>query len=407
MAVKATKKQVKPRNGIKALEAALEPDEAKSKKTTKSVKAVKPTEQPAKTEAKPAKAARSIKTPIKKPAKAVRPTGKETQAKTQSAKGTASKKVKTPRKAVSKQQEIVTKEPVVERAIIDPAEAERVPVTPKKTANAGKQTKTAGTAEAATDKPIETVIAKTKEKLPPPSKRSPFCGNEFVMPDGAILDTSTLDMGGIKLNENEKKFVFFYTFPGTDAFQCMSRAAKRVGYAQPGTAGYSLRRKENVAAAIKYVLDKKVKIDLEEQYNKIIELKKLRINYDIGEYVKKVNRTIGVTKEGEKIQVLAEDVKDLEELTPEQRMVIDSIDYKSNQGIRVYNFADRDKAMTDVLTMYNRANGNSDENDFDVEMTAEIIKGNLSVKVGARKKKEEIGNAAEFVKAGEEQIEEL
>jgi hypothetical protein len=217
-------------------------------------------------------------------------------------------------------------------------------------------------------------------------------------------------VGKNKITDKERLFVFFYTFPGTDAFQCMSRAAERAGYKAPANTGFKLCKKPNVAAAIKYVMDGKVKIDLEEEYHKIIELKKRRIHYDIGEYVKLVDKkiTVGQGENAQVIDVTVEGLKDLTELTPEQRQVIDSIDCKGQQGnVRIYNFADRDRAMADIMNLYGKINGAVDENAFDVEMTAEIIKGNLSVKVAARKKKEDIGKAADFVQVGEKEIEEL
>jgi phage terminase small subunit len=248
----------------------------------------------------------------------------------------------------------------------------------------------------------------TTEKKP----RKPKTGaraNEFSMPDGSILDTSTLDVGMNKITEKETRFVFFYTFPGTDAFQCMAKAAACAGYKDTHSTGYKLCHKPNVAAAIKYVMDAKVKIDLEEEFHKILELKKRRVHYDIGEYVKKVEKTITVGKgeDAVAIPVEVEDLKDLEELTPEQRSVIDGIDYKGMQAVKVYEFADRDKAMADIMNLYNKAHGVADENAYDVELTAEIIKGNLSVKVAARKKKEDTGRAADFVRLGEKPIEEL
>jgi hypothetical protein len=246
---------------------------------------------------------------------------------------------------------------------------------------------------------------KAKSKKPVKVKKRP--SNEFTLPDGVILDTSTLDTGGSKTTEKEKRFVFYYTFPGTDAFQCMARAAARAGYKDAAAAGYKLRSKPNVAAAIKHVMDSKVKIDLEEEYHKIIELKKRRIHYDIGEYVEKREKHLR-DKEGSIIATVeVEELKDLEELTPEQRQAIDGMDYKGTQGIRIYNFADRDRAMADVINLYNKINGTVYENAYDVELTAEIIKGKLSVKLGARKKKEEIGKTAGFVQAGEKRIEEL
>jgi hypothetical protein len=250
--------------------------------------------------------------------------------------------------------------------------------------------------------------AKKAAKEPRP-KKTLTSANEFSMPDGSILDTATLDVGPNKITEKETRFVFFYTFPGTDAFQCMARAAARAGYKNAAMLGYQLRHKPSVVAAIKYVMDSKVKIDLQEEYHKILELKKRRVHYDIGEYVKKVQKTIQVGKgEGaETITIEVEDLKDIEELTREQRQAIDGIDYKGMQGIRVYTFADRDRAMNDLLTLYNKVNGATDDNAFDVEMTAEIIKGNLAVKVGARKKKEDIGKAANFIQVGEKKVEEL
>jgi hypothetical protein len=243
----------------------------------------------------------------------------------------------------------------------------------------------------------------------PRTKKTVAPANEFSMPDGSILDTSTLDVGPNKITEKETRFVFFYTFPGTDAFQCMARAASRAGYKNAAMVGYQLRHKPGVAAAIKHVMDSKVKIDLEEEYQKIIELKKRRIHYDIGEYVKKVKKTIqlGKGESAETITIEVEDLKDIEELTPEQRQAIDGIDYKGMQGIRVYNFADRDRAMNDLLTLYNKINGATDDNAYDVEMTAEIIRGNLAVKIGARKKKEDISKAADFIQVGEKKVEEL
>jgi hypothetical protein len=241
------------------------------------------------------------------------------------------------------------------------------------------------------------------------TKKTVTLANEFTMPDGSILDTSTLDVGPGKITEKETRFVFFYTFPGTDAFQCQGKAAARAGYKNAVRVGYQLRNKPSVATAIKYVMDSKIKIDLEEEYHKILELKKIRVHYDIGEYVKKVQKTIqtGKGEDAESITIEVEDLKDLEELTPEQRQVIDGIDYKGMKGIKVYTFADRDKAMNDLISLYNKINGVTDDNAFDVEMTAEIVKGNLAVKVAARKKKESIGKAANFVQAAEQKIEEL
>jgi hypothetical protein len=185
-------------------------------------------------------------------------------------------------------------------------------------------------------------------------------------------------------------------------------AATRAGFKDATSTGYKLRNKPSVAGAIKYVMDNKVKIDLEEEYHKIIELKKRRIHYDIGDYVQKKNKQIPLGgKEGGFIEIDVEDLKDLEDLTPEQRQVIEGIDYKGPQAVKVYQFADRERAMADIINIYKKINGAVDESAFDVELTAEIIKGNLSVKVAARKKKEDVGKIADFIQVGEKHVEEL
>lgn len=176
-----------------------------------------------------------------------------------------------------------------------------------------------------------------------------------------VLDTDSLDIGDVKLTEKEKRFVFWYTYPGTDAFQVQSRAAQRAGYKDYSREGYRLRTKETVAKAIKHVLDSTLRINLEEEFHKILELKKIRAHYDIGDYVEKKERTF-YTKSGEPYSIETEELKDLNDLTPYQRMAIDGIDYKGNDGKKTYVFANRDKAMNDILAIHKAITGGEEDN---------------------------------------------
>ena len=220
-----------------------------------------------------------------------------------------------------------------------------------------------------------------------------------------ILDSTHFDVGGIKLTEKEKLFVFWYTYPDSEAFQCQTKAAEKAGYKQANTTGYKLRNKENVHKAIKYVLDTKLKKDLEEEFFKIIKLKKQRIHYDISDYVE-VKEKVIQTRDGDSYTIEVEEFKDLKDLTQEQRLAIDSIDYKGVQGIKTYTFANRDKAMDDILKLHEKiVNQNSVDDDEDV--TAEIIKAGLIVKVKSCKAKEKIGNTVEYIEQSECKKEEL
>lgn len=206
-----------------------------------------------------------------------------------------------------------------------------------------------------------------------------------------VLDTRNFDVGGIKLTEKEKLFVYWYTYPEGDTFLCQAKAALKAGYKQAVTTGYKIRNKEHVQKAIKYILDTKLKKDLDEEFYKIMELKKIRIHFDIGDYVEH--------KE-------TEEFKDLKDLTPIQRMAIDSIDYKGVQGIKTYTFANRDKAMDDILKIYEKlSNQNKDEDS--AELTAEIIKEGLQVKVTTRKLKSKIDESIAYIEEPENKIEEL
>ncbi|MGF7108229.1 hypothetical protein [Treponema pedis] len=229
-----------------------------------------------------------------------------------------------------------------------------------------------------------------------------------VLPDDAVLNTDSLDIGDVKLTEKEKRFVFWYTYPGTDAFQVQSRAAQRAGYKDYTREGYRLRTKETVAKAIKHVLDSTLRINLEEEFHKIITLKKVRVHYDIGDYVETKERTL-YTKLGEPYSVISEELKDLTDLTPEQRMAIDSIDYKGNDGKKVYVFANRDKAMNDILAIHKAITGGEEESEEDnIEFTAEILKEGLRVRATTtRKKKEAMRKNVDFLDAASEGSEEL
>lgn len=232
-------------------------------------------------------------------------------------------------------------------------------------------------------------------------------GQVNTLPDGSILDLATLPIGDIKLTDKESRFVFWYTYPGSDAFMNQTRAAIMAGYKQKlaYNQGYKLKNKENIGAAIKRIMDAKVKADLEEEYYKIIELKKRRAHFDIGEFVAQREKVVPLNKD-KSITILVEDLKDLKDLTPEQRQIIDGIDYKGPQAVKVYLFADRERAMTDLINLYQKLNGPIDENAYDFEATAEIIKERLALKITARKKKDEIAEKADFMKSSGPLIEE-
>jgi phage terminase small subunit len=242
---------------------------------------------------------------------------------------------------------------------------------------------------------------KDKAKAPPPA------------PEGELLPEPTpADFAAIGLGEGftlkEKKFIYHYTMPGPD-FMNQSRAALKAGYNKKSAAwlGYQVRRKPDIDAAIKNILNSRLSVDIEEQYQAAVKMLGSRAFFNLADYTKPRTFTIKVGK-GEYKDIEVEGFKDLAELTPEQLKAVDGIDYRGVNGTRVLVMADRMKTLTDIINIRNKVNGVADNNDFDIEATADIIKGQLSLKVSARKTKEELSQSADYKKTPKEKtVEEL
>jgi phage terminase small subunit len=214
--------------------------------------------------------------------------------------------------------------------------------------------------------------------------------------DNEIIDFSTLSLTG-ELTEREKRFILFYTLPG-ESFMNQAKAASMAGYKDAKRQGYQIRRKSDVDAAIKNILNSRVSVDIEELYQQALERLRHRAFFNLADYVKQRTVTIKIGKDEYK-DIKVEGFKDLSELTPDQLKAVDGIDYRGVNGTRVLVMADRMKTLVDIINIRNKINGIADNNDFDVEATADIIKGHLSLKVSARKNKEELSHAADYKKA--------
>jgi phage terminase small subunit len=252
---------------------------------------------------------------------------------------------------------------------------------------------------------------KKTEKLP--KKAAEKAKKAGVPEKGEILDFASLGIGD-GLNEREKRFVYYYTFPGDKAtFMNQTRAAEKAGYKGRWlfNTAYQLRRKPNVDAAIKSVLSSKVAVDLEEKYQKALETLDQRAFFNPADYVKQKTMTIKTGKD-KYAEIEYEGFKDLTELTPQQLEAVDGIDYRGVNGTtRIFVMADKGKTLMDIINMRNKINGAQNDDDFDVEATAEIIKApqeQLAVKLTMRKKKEELSHDAGYMKSPKEQsVEEL
>ena len=237
----------------------------------------------------------------------------------------------------------------------------------------------------------------SKSKAPAPEEK--------LLPEPMPADYIAMGIGE-DFTARERKFIYYYTMPGPD-FMNQTRAALRAGYTKKSAKhlGYQVRCKLDVDTAIKNILNSMVSVELEEQYQKVIRMLGARALFNLSDYTKQKTITIKVGKD-EYADIEVEVFKDLSELTPEQLKAVDGIDYRGVHGSRVLVMADRTRTITDLVNMRNKVNGLNDNNDFDIEATADIIKGELSVKVSARKNKEALSQAAGYMETPKEKTSE-
>lgn len=220
-----------------------------------------------------------------------------------------------------------------------------------------------------------------------------------VTKEHEAIDFSGLSLGR-ELTEREKRFVFYYSLPG-ETFMNQARAAAKAGYKDAKRQGYQIRQKPVISTAIERLLNMYVTISIEEMYQEALVMLRSRAFFNLADYTKQKTITVKTGKD-EYQDIEVECFKDLSELTPEQLKAVDGVDYRGVNGARVLVMADRGKTIADVINMRNKLNGLADNNDLDIEATADIIKGQLSLKLSARKTKEELSQSADYKKSPKE-----
>jgi hypothetical protein len=193
--------------------------------------------------------------------------------------------------------------------------------------------------------------------------------------DGKIIDFHSLNAGGSNLTDRERAFIFWFTYPGTEAFMNAGRTAARAGYKKSSAVmlGYRVRHKPEIAAAITKILDDRVRPELEEAVWRIAWLCSIRMFFDVADFYRTTKRIIKIRGKEETEKETLEIVP-LAELTYQQRMCIDGIDYRGPDCIPVYKLPDREKAIKLFMQCYEILCPQKDTGGFDVKATAEIIR---------------------------------
>jgi hypothetical protein len=193
--------------------------------------------------------------------------------------------------------------------------------------------------------------------------------------DGKIIDFHSFDVGGAHLTRRERAFVFWYTYPGSEAFMNAGRAAVRAGYKKSSAVmlGCRVRHKPEIATAITKILDERVRPGLEEALWRITWLCSIRMFFDVSDFYRSGKRVIKIRGRETEIEIL--EIVPLNELTYQQRMCIDGIDYRGPHGIPVYILPDRGKAYKLFMKCYEILKPEQNDEKQDYKETAEIIRG--------------------------------
>jgi hypothetical protein len=189
-------------------------------------------------------------------------------------------------------------------------------------------------------------------------------------------DGSPIPSMGKEFTMKESRFIFWYTYHGTEAFMNSGRAAARAGYkGNTVMQGYLLRQKSRIAEKINSLLIP-VKEQLREAIWRITFLCADRMFFDVSDFYRPCKRIIRIR--GKETEIDSLEIVPLDGLTWKQRMCIDGILYRGPQDIPIYQLPNREKAYKTFMQCYKILMPEKDSGETDWKKTAEIIRGNFA-----------------------------
>lgn len=217
------------------------------------------------------------------------------------------------------------------------------------------------------------------------------------------IDLDSFDWGNdCKLSEKQKYFCIWYTCPGKTYHNAYQSAVK-AGYTKNSAtvSAAAMRKRADIAAFIKKFDAMYVKESLDDFYHNAMFDKITRATFDVADFYE--IKTY-MDKDGNEREYLS--IKAPSDLTPEQRKCIDGIKINNN-GTPSYEFASKTHETEFLMKMKEKLDGDGgDDDSFQVETTAEIIKGNLQVKTKVLRANAEITEVSELNNKTEDRTEE-
>ena len=224
-----------------------------------------------------------------------------------------------------------------------------------------------------------------------------------TLEDGSVIDLDSFDYGDVKLTQKEKLFILWYTYPASSSYHDSAKSARKAGYSQKNArmSGYNLRHNPKIAPLIAQFDKDVVKTGIEDAYHRIIQRKIARSEFQGLDFYNIENHIA----ENGKIHTSVT-IKKPEELTEEQKLCIDGVEFVGQRSIPNYKLPNRTAEENKLIELYEKINGEGNKEGFEVETTAEIIKGNLQVKTKLIRANAEITELSGLRDKAEERTEE-
>ncbi|MGL4981691.1 MAG: hypothetical protein ACRC4W_02325 [Treponemataceae bacterium] len=222
-------------------------------------------------------------------------------------------------------------------------------------------------------------------------KKTKKSESSVILDDKSVIDLESYDWGKEKLNNMQKLFIFWYTYPGGDCYHKLARAARKAGYSDKTASqkSYDFLKNEAISKKIKEFDDSYVKTGISDAYHRIIKRKIARVDFNTTDFY---NFNEFIDDNGNKKVFVS--IKKPDELEEYQKICIDAIDFQGQNSIPNYKLPNRKQEEDTIIDLYDKINGIKNSDDYDVESTAEIIKGKLSLTTKIIKKNEKIAQKA-------------
>jgi len=217
-------------------------------------------------------------------------------------------------------------------------------------------------------KPVKKTVAPTKNKIP-----SQILDKNDILPDVKIDFCNTIIKGRLHT------FLLYYLTPGQNCFHNAKQAAIKAGYAE-STAGvdvYAILKRPEIRKIIS-ANENLAAYSLQEAAKRAIEIKKNRAFYDPSDFFEKKVVELK-TKEGQEYEKTITGLKDLKDMTLEQRLCIDGMDIKGQASIPMYIMPDRKKELDDIIKLDRELSGGV-AGGQDVEELKEVIMERVTIR---------------------------